>query len=232
MRNIASGTIGQASNRHDMVWWSLVFNQWPVPRSLVYRKRSMLSPNANQWEPKGIKWKIRTAELSGYSRAAVITCIFNFYIENTNARLKKRSFSLENRQQWFSQFRVIVNINFMSQPKTTRYLVSHALNSYRANISIWRYSRSHNLFSWRRKSKGIGSKLYSLSSLHQSLISVFIASFPVRHYLQWGASIALHATFWLRSWRVQWICKENGNNISSMWLEKALDADIPLKSFF
>ncbi len=38
------------------------------------------------------------------SDVAAITRIFNFYIEHTNARFEEEKLSLENRQQWFSQF--------------------------------------------------------------------------------------------------------------------------------
>ncbi|MEZ9445760.1 N-acetyltransferase family protein, partial [Vibrio sp. 10N.222.54.F12] len=44
---------------------------------------------------------IRTGK---FSDVAGITDIFNFYIEHTNARFEESPFSLENRQQWFSQF--------------------------------------------------------------------------------------------------------------------------------
>ncbi len=45
--------------------------------------------------------EIRTGE---FEDVAGITDIFDFYIEHTNARFEEFPFTLENREEWFSQF--------------------------------------------------------------------------------------------------------------------------------
>ncbi len=45
--------------------------------------------------------EIRTGE---FEDVAGITDIFNLYIEHTNARFEEFPFTLENREEWFSQF--------------------------------------------------------------------------------------------------------------------------------
>jgi len=45
--------------------------------------------------------EIRTGK---HTDVSAITDIFNFYIEHTNARFEVDPFTVENRQEWFSQF--------------------------------------------------------------------------------------------------------------------------------
>ncbi|MEZ9363362.1 N-acetyltransferase family protein [Vibrio sp. 10N.286.49.E11] len=119
---------------------------------------------------------------------AGITDIFNFYIEHTNARFEEEKLSLENRQQWFSQF--------SSQSKHQLYVATEggvvlgfACSQLFASISDY--------------------------DVHRVVSGVALPN---------EASIALHKRFGFREVGVlNEYAKKNGQYISSMWLEKALN---------
>ena len=104
----------------------------------------------------------------GYlSDIAGITDIFNFYIEHTNARFEVTQFSIENRQEWFSQF--------SSNPKHQLFvatengeLLGFACSQLYRDISAFEDTVEVTVYlASTAKSKGIGSKLYArlLSSI-------------------------------------------------------------------
>ena len=89
-----------------------------------------------------------------------ITDIFNYYIENTNARFEESPFTVDNRQKWFSQFMVdskyqiyvaVDNAHVLgfvcSQPYS-------ALEAFNSTVEVTVY------LSPEATGKGLGSTLY------------------------------------------------------------------------
>lgn len=170
--------------------------------------------------------KIRTAELSD---VAAITCIFNFYIEHTNARFEEEKFTLENRQQWFSQFSSNSKYQLYVATENDSLLGFACSQQYRATSAFEDTAEVTIYLTVDAKGKGIGSKLYS--QLFASIIDFGVHRVLSGVALPNEASIALHKHFGFREVGVfNEYAKKNGQYISSMWLEKALDADMSLKS--
>ncbi|MBC7005014.1 N-acetyltransferase [Photobacterium sp. BZF1] len=161
----------------------------------------------------------------GYlSDIAGITDIFNFYIEHTNARFEVAQFSIENRQEWFSQF--------SSNPKHQLFvatengeLLGFACSQPYRDISAFEDTVEVTVYlASTAKSKGIGSKLYArlFSSIvdhgvHRALSGVALPN---------DASIALHKRFGFREIGIfNEYAKKKGEYISSVWLEKVLNVE-------
>ena len=163
--------------------------------------------------------EIRIAELSD---VAAITCIFNFYIEHTNARFEEEKLSLENRQQWFSQF--------SNQSKHQLYVATEGgvllgfacSQQYRAMSAFEDTAEVTIYLAAEAQGKGLGSKLYS--QLFASISDYDVHRVVSGVALPNDASIALHKRFGFREVGVfNEYAKKNGQYISSMWLEKVLN---------
>ncbi|EOW9207005.1 TPA: N-acetyltransferase [Vibrio cholerae] len=113
--------------------------------------------------------EIRTGE---FEDVAGITDIFNFYIEHTNARFEEFPFTLENREEWFSQF-----------SRTTKYQIYVAVENgvlqgfacsqkYRAIPAFDDTVEVSVYLAQEAKGKGLGSKLYTqlFSSMYRTKI--------------------------------------------------------------
>ncbi|MEZ8723062.1 N-acetyltransferase family protein [Vibrio pomeroyi] len=158
-----------------------------------------------------------------------ITDIFNFYIEHTNARFEEEKFTLENRQQWFSQFSSNSKYQLYVATENDSLLGFACSQQYRATSAFEDTAEVTIYLTEDAKGKGIGSKLYS--QLFASIIDFGIHRVLSSVALPNEASIALHKHFGFREVGVfNEYAKKNGQYISSMWLEKALDADMSLKS--
>ncbi|MEZ9412341.1 GNAT family N-acetyltransferase [Vibrio lentus] len=153
-----------------------------------------------------------------------ITDIFNFYIEHTNARFEEEKFTLENRQQWFTQFSnnskhqlyvAIENGALLGFACSQQY---RAMSAFEDTVEVTVYLAEE------ATGKGLGSKLYSqlFSSIrthgvHRALSGVALPN---------DASIALHKSFGFREVGVfNEYAKKNGQYISSMWLEKVFNRE-------
>ncbi|QUM77039.1 N-acetyltransferase family protein [Moritella sp. 24] len=150
-----------------------------------------------------------------------ITDIFNYYIEHTNARFEESPFTLENRQNWFSQF--------SGNPKhqlyvavANRKLLGFACSQPYRDISAFGDTVEVTVYlTSEAQGKGLGSKLYSqlfscifTHGVHRVLSGVALPN---------EASIVLHKHFGFREIGVfNEYAKKNGKYISSMWLEKEL----------
>mgnify|MGYP001156668550 FL=1 len=155
---------------------------------------------------------------------AGITDIFNFYIEHTNARFEEEKLSLENRQQWFSQF--------SSQSKYQLYVATEGdallgfacSQQYRAMSAFEDTAEVTIYLAAEAQGKGLGSKLYS--QLFASISDYGVHRVLSGVALPNEASIALHKRFGFREVGVfNEYAKKNDQYISSMWLEKALNKE-------
>ncbi|NOH71955.1 N-acetyltransferase family protein [Vibrio pectenicida] len=158
------------------------------------------------------------------SDVAAITDIFNFHIEHTNARFEECAYTQENRQNWFSQFSCnskhqlfVATINgellgfACSQPYRD-------ISAFEDTVEVTVYLVS------TAKGKGVGSKLYSklFSSISDYGVHRVLSGIALPN----DASIALHKRFGFREVGVfNEYAKKNGQYISSIWLEKSLNAE-------
>lgn len=165
--------------------------------------------------------EIRTGKLTD---VAGITDIFNFYIEHTNARFEELPFTVENRQEWYSQF--------SNDPKHRLYvatenevLLGFACSQHYRAISAFDDTVEVTVYlAQEAKGKGIGSKLYaqlfssiSTYGVHRVLSGVALPN---------DASVALHKRFGFKEIGVfNEYAKKHGQYISSLWLEKALNIE-------
>lgn len=165
--------------------------------------------------------EIRTAKLSDL---VGITEIFNFYIRHTNSRFEELPFTLENRQEWFSQFSsdtkhqlyvAIENGSLLGFSCSQRY---RTISAFEDTVEVSIY------LTQQARGKGVGSKLYN-----QLFLS--IRTYGVHRVLSGialpnDASIALHKCFGFREVGVfNEYAKKNGHYISSVWFEKALNVE-------
>ncbi|WP_282178260.1 GNAT family N-acetyltransferase [Vibrio nereis] len=164
---------------------------------------------------------IRTGKLSD---VAGITDIFNFYIEHTNARFEEYPFSLENRQQWFSQFSRDSKYQLYVATENEVLLGFACSQQYRVMSAFEETAEVTVYLAQAAKGKGLGSKLYSqqFSSIHTHGIHRVLSGIALPN----DASIALHKRFGFREVGIfSEYAKKNGQYISSMWLEKSLNAE-------
>ncbi|MFS1468189.1 GNAT family N-acetyltransferase [Vibrio lentus] len=153
-----------------------------------------------------------------------ITDIFNFYIEHTNARFEEEKFTLENRQQWFTQFSNNSKHQFYVAIENGALLGFACSQQYRAMSAFEDTVEVTVYLAEEATGKGLGSKLYSqlFSSIsthgvHRALSGVALPN---------DASIALHKSFGFREVGVfNEYAKKNGQYISSMWLEKVFNRE-------
>ena len=155
---------------------------------------------------------------------AGITDIFNFYIEHTNARFEEEKFTLENRQQWFSQFSSNSKYQLYVATENDSLLGFACSQQYRATSAFEDTAEVTVYLAEEATGKGLGTKLYSqlfssirIHGVHRALSGVALPN---------DASIALHKSFGFREVGVfNEYAKKNGQYISSMWLEKALNKE-------
>ncbi|PMG96786.1 GNAT family N-acetyltransferase [Vibrio lentus] len=153
-----------------------------------------------------------------------ITDIFNFYIEHTNARFEEEKFTLENRQQWFTQFSNNSKHQLYVAIENGALLGFACSQQYRAMSAFEDTVEVSVYLAEEATGKGLGSKLYSqlFSSIsthgvHRALSGVALPN---------DASIALHKSFGFREVGVfNEYAKKNGQYISSMWLEKVFNRE-------
>ena len=162
-----------------------------------------------------------------FADVAAITDIFNFYIEYTNARFEESTFTLENRQNWFSQFD--------NHSKYQLYVASEngelqgfACSQQYRNISAFEDTVEVTVYlNPNVKGKGIGSKLYN--KLFSSISDYGVHRVLSGVALPNEASIALHKRFGFREIGVfDQYAKKKGQYISSVWLEKQLNSQSAL----
>ncbi|EKF9373228.1 N-acetyltransferase [Vibrio cholerae] len=168
--------------------------------------------------------EIRTGE---FEDVAGITDIFNFYIEHTNARFEEFPFTLENREEWFSQF-----------SRTTKYQIYVAVENgvlqgfacsqkYRAIPAFDDTVEVSVYLAQEVKGKGLGSKLYT--QLFSSIRAYGVHRILSGVALPNDASVALHKRFGFREVGIfNEYAKKHGQYISSVWLEKALNVESAL----
>ncbi|MEZ9890856.1 N-acetyltransferase family protein [Vibrio lentus] len=165
--------------------------------------------------------EIRIGRLSD---VAGIRGIFNFYIQHTNARFEEEEFTLENRQQWFTQFSNNSKHQLYVAIENGALLGFACSQQYRAMSAFEDTAEVTVYLAEEATGKGLGSKLYSqlLSSIsthgvHRALSGVALPN---------DASIALHKSFGFREVGVfNEYAKKNGQYISSMWLEKVFNRE-------
>ena len=156
-----------------------------------------------------------------------ITDIFNYYIEHTNARFEESSFTLENRQKWFSCFSGNSKHQLYVAVEGGELLGFACSQPYR-DISAFDDTVEATVYlTSGAKGKGLGSKLYS--QLFTSIAAYGVHRVLVGVALPNEASIALHRHFGFREIGVfNEYAKKNGQYISSMWLEKELTEKLAL----
>ena len=169
---------------------------------------------------KGTIVEIRTGK---FADVAAITDIFNFYIEHTNARFEESIFTLENRQNWFSQFSSLSKYQLYVASDNGDLLGFACSQQYR-NISAFEDTVEVTVYlNPNVKGKGIGSKLYDelFSSISDYGVHRVLSGIALPN----EASIALHKRFGFREIGVfDEYAKKNGQYISSVWLEKRLNS--------
>ncbi|MDC5850381.1 GNAT family N-acetyltransferase [Vibrio europaeus] len=162
--------------------------------------------------------EIRVGKLSDI---AAITDIFNYYIEHTNARFEELAFTLEDRQNWFSQFSCSGKYQLLVATQNGELLGFACSQPYR-DISAFEDTAEVTVYlTSTTKGKGVGSKLYSklLSSISDFGVHRVLSGIALPN----EASIDLHKRFGFREVGVfNEYAKKNGEYISSVWLEKAL----------
>ncbi|NOI82673.1 N-acetyltransferase family protein [Vibrio tubiashii] len=163
--------------------------------------------------------EIRIGKLSDI---AAITNIFNYYIEHTNARFEEHVFTLENRKNWFSQFSCSGKHQLLVATQNGELLGFACSQPYR-DISAFEDTAEVTVYlTSTAKGKGVGSKLYSklFSSISDFGVHRVLSGIALPN----DASIALHKRFGFREIGVfTEYAKKNGQYISSVWLEKALN---------
>ncbi|WP_432455054.1 MULTISPECIES: GNAT family N-acetyltransferase [unclassified Agarivorans] len=153
------------------------------------------------------------------SDIAAITDIFNFYILNSYARFEERIFTLEDRQQWFEQFRADSKYQLYVACHENDILGFACSQQYRAieafddtvEVTIYLLERA--------KGQRVGSLLYqrlfselATQNVHRALSGIALPN---------AASIGLHQQFGFSQVGVfDQYAKKNGQYLSAMWLEK------------
>ncbi|MEJ2765939.1 N-acetyltransferase family protein [Photobacterium sp. MCCC 1A19761] len=153
-----------------------------------------------------------------------VTDIFNYYIEHTNARFEEMPLSYEDRQAWFSQFAGDSKYQIFVAVENGILLGFACSQPYRATPAFEDTVEATIYLAPEARGKGLGSILYSMlfealgnQGVHRVLSGVALPN---------DASLALHRCFDFREVGVfQEYAKKNGQYISSMWLEKALDIE-------
>ncbi|MCG6489511.1 N-acetyltransferase family protein [Vibrio parahaemolyticus] len=168
--------------------------------------------------------EIRTGKLED---VAGITDIFNFYIEQTNARFDEVPFTLENRYKWFSQFSSTTK-NQLYVANANGVLLGFACSQQYRAISAFDDTVQVTVYlAQEANGKGLGSKLYTqlfssirVYGVHRVLSGVALPN---------DASVALHNRFGFREVGVfNDYAKKHGQYMSSVWFEKAFNVESPL----
>ncbi|MGR5559324.1 N-acetyltransferase family protein [Vibrio fortis] len=162
--------------------------------------------------------EIRTGKLADVSS---ITDIFNYYIEHSNARFEESPLSLDNRLEWFSQFKPDSRHQIYVAIDNGKLIGFACSQPYRAMAAFDETVEVTVYLAPFIQGKGVGSKLYEklfgaiqAHGVHRVLSGVALPN---------EASIALHKRFGFREVGVfNEYAKKNGEYISSMWLEKML----------
>lgn len=160
--------------------------------------------------------EIRIGKLDDVSS---ITDIFNYYIENSNARFEESPLSLDNRLKWFSQFKPDSRHQIYVAIDNGKLIGFACSQPYRAMAAFDETVEVTVYLAPFIQGKGVGSKLYEklfcaiqAHGVHRVLSGVALPN---------EASIALHKRFGFREVGVfNEYAKKNGDYISSMWLEK------------
>jgi phosphinothricin acetyltransferase len=163
--------------------------------------------------------EIRTGKLADVSS---ITDIFNYYIEHSNARFEESPLSLDNRLEWFSQFKPDSRHQIYVAIDNGKLIGFACSQPYRAMAAFDETVEVTVYLAPFIHGKGVGSKLYEklfsaiqAHGVHRVLSGVALPN---------EASIALHKRFGFREVGVfNEYAKKNGEYISSMWLEKKFD---------
>ncbi len=163
--------------------------------------------------------EIRVGELTDI---AAITDIFNYYIENTNARFEECASTQENRENWFSQFSRDSKHQLFVATENGELLGFACSQPYR-EISAFEDTAEVTVYlTSTAKGKGVGSSLYS--KLFSSISGYGVHRVLSGIALPNDASVALHKRFGFREIGVfNEYAKKNGKYIGSVWLEKSLN---------
>lgn len=156
-----------------------------------------------------------------------ITEIFNFYIKHTNARFEEHPFTVENRQEWFSQFSINTKYQLYVAADNGVLLGFACSQQYRALSAFDDTAEVTVYLAKEAKGKGLGSKLYTqlLSSISAYGIHRVLSGVALPN----DASVALHKRFGFREVGVfNEYAKKHGQYISSVWLEKAFNVESAL----
>ncbi|PCE67066.1 GNAT family N-acetyltransferase [Salinivibrio sp. YCSC6] len=164
--------------------------------------------------------EIRTGK---HTDVSAITDIFNFYIEHTNARFEVDPFTVENRQEWFSQFSSGTKHRLYVAIENGLVCGFACSQPYRVNSAFDDTVEVTVYLAPEAKGKGLGTRLYkqlfssiSTCGVHRALSGIALPN---------DASIALHKRFGFKEVGVfNEYARKNGHYISSIWLEKTLDA--------
>ncbi|MFM2577689.1 N-acetyltransferase family protein [Vibrio fortis] len=160
--------------------------------------------------------EIRIGKLDDVSS---IADIFNYYIEHSNARFEESPLSLDNRFEWFSQFKPDSRHQIYVAIDNGKLIGFACSQPYRAMAAFDETVEVTVYLAPFIQGKGVGSKLYEklfcaiqAHGVHRVLSGVALPN---------EASIALHKRFGFREVGVfNEYAKKNGDYISSMWLEK------------
>lgn len=163
--------------------------------------------------------EIRTGKLADVSS---ITDIFNYYIEHSNARFEESPLSLDNRLEWFSQFKPDSRHQIYVAIDNGKLIGFACSQPYRTMAAFDETVEVTVYLAPFIQGKGVGSKLYGklfcaiqAHGVHRVLSGVALPN---------EESIALHKRFGFREVGVfNEYAKKNGEYISSMWLEKIFD---------
>ncbi|UXI04184.1 GNAT family N-acetyltransferase [Photobacterium sp. TY1-4] len=155
-----------------------------------------------------------------------ITDIFNYYIEQTNARFESAPLPDEDRQAWFSQFAGDSKHQIFVAVENGKILGFACSQPYRATPAFEDTVEATIYLAPEARGKGLGSILYSklLEALGNQGVHRVLSGVALPN----DASLALHKRFGFREVGVfQEYAKKNDQYVSSMWLEKALDVEFP-----
>ncbi|WP_261884288.1 GNAT family N-acetyltransferase [Vibrio pelagius] len=162
--------------------------------------------------------EIRIGKLDDVSS---ITDIFNYYIEHSNARFEESPLSVDNRLDWFSQFKPDSRHQIYVAIDSGKLIGFACSQPYRAMAAFDETVEVTVYLAPFIQGKGVGSKLYEklfdaiqAHGVHRVLSGVALPN---------EASIALHKRFgFIEVGVFNEYAKKNGEYISSMWLEKML----------
>ncbi|MYM58857.1 GNAT family N-acetyltransferase [Vibrio sp. OCN044] len=156
-----------------------------------------------------------------FSDIVAITDIFNFYIENSNARFEEVPFTLENRQDWFKQFSSESRYQLYVATEGGKLLGFACTQPYRDTPAFEDTVEATIYLAEESIGRGVGSELYF--NLFESLLCFNLHRVLVGVALPNDGSIALHKRFGFREIGIfDQYAKKNGKYISSMWLEKLM----------